>query len=247
MLEHHADFIVTRWKKKSKAKRTEFLSTISPEESSSNPLEYEYSVDSVKLYCEKWAHVHLINARSIDAFGDLDPKQIFKGTEIGNNPTALALLPLVTSVLEHVGLELQTVKYRTTWLLPYLDIESLAEEPLLLLSLLHHRTAYTPVCYLRTVIQPFTNVSQEEWMMFDNTQLRLSEHWEVLINEFNEHCVTMRGPKYGSELVEWDKDLCHHWDIVGYQKAQYILSAQQQMMHFLRVTVEGLPGEVARA
>jgi hypothetical protein len=61
------------------------------------------------------------------------------------DPLATLMVPHMLSFLEKMNLEDQTVKYRTTWLLPYLDIRSLAEEPLLLLSLLHYRTANTPV------------------------------------------------------------------------------------------------------
>lgn len=39
----------------------------------------------------------------------------------------------------------QKDSYQTSWLLPYLDRESLIEEPLLFLSLLHARTEYLPV------------------------------------------------------------------------------------------------------
>ena len=81
-------------------------------------------------------------------------------------------------------------------------------------------------------------------MMFDNSQLKLAENFGVLIPEFNRHCVTMHGANYGAELLEWDKEKTHRWQIVGYQKAQYILSAQLHMMRFLRRTVEALLGEM---
>lgn len=47
--------------------------------------------------------------------------------------------------LNHLTLEDQKDRYQTTWLLPYLDVESLVEEPLLFVSLLHARTAFAPV------------------------------------------------------------------------------------------------------
>ena len=77
-------------------------------------------------------------------------------------------------------------------------------------------------------------------MLFDNLQLKLAETWEVLIPEFSRNCVTMRGPNYGAKLVKWDKDRCHLWDIVGYQKAQHILCVQQSVMDFLRRALQGL-------
>ena len=63
-------------------------------------------------------------------------------------------------------------------------------------------------------------------MMFDNSQLKLAENFEVVIGEFNAQCVNMTGSKYGSELAKYDKDQCHRWQIVGYQKAIHILTAQ---------------------
>ena len=76
--------------------------------------------------------------------------------------------------------------------------------------------------------------------MFDNFQLKLAEHWEIIIPEFNAHYVPMTGADYGKKLVSWDKEQCHHWNIVGYQKALYILTAQSHMMRFLRTVVDNL-------
>lgn len=59
-----------------------------------------------------------------------------------------ALAPHLMAMLEHMALEDQKDRYQTTWLLPYLDVESLIDEPLLFLSLLHARTTYAPVSSL---------------------------------------------------------------------------------------------------
>lgn len=77
-------------------------------------------------------------------------------------------------------------------------------------------------------------------MMFDNSQLKAAEGFEVLISEFNPHCVTMTGVNYGMKLVKWNEEKSHHWQNVGYQKAIHILTAQNHMMHFLRSVVEVL-------
>lgn len=77
-------------------------------------------------------------------------------------------------------------------------------------------------------------------MMFDNSQLKLCEHWEILIAEFNPHYVTMTGPDYGKKLVDWDEEGCHHWHFVGYLKSMYILTAQRHMMRFLRAVLDNL-------
>ena len=75
-------------------------------------------------------------------------------------------------------------------------------------------------------------------MMFDNLNLKISEHFVVLVNEFNPNSVVMAGSGYGRKLTKPDKSKNHRWEIVGYLKAQYILTAQQKMMDFLRRTVE---------
>ncbi|KAK5175486.1 uncharacterized protein LTR77_000625 [Saxophila tyrrhenica] len=79
--------------------------------------------------------------------------------------------------------------------------------------------------------------------MFDNYQLKLAEYWEILIPEFNRHCVTMAGPHYGMKLVKWDPEKSHRWEIVGYQKAHHVLFAQREMMRFLRLMVKALLDE----
>ncbi len=258
-LDYHADFIVTRWKKKSKAKRTDFLTRKVPQgtKDSSKPLQARG--DGISMYEKKWAAIHFINDHSLDPTKVLD-KSVFK-----HDPIQLALAPYVDGYINRLALEDQEQRYQTTWLLPYLDVETLADDPLLLLSLLHYRTAYAPVssptfrnlmryCTHRSTARSALKIAetgikqrlhhadnwQEEWMMFDIYQLKLTEHWQILIPEFNRHCVTMVGPKYGMELVKWDKHRCHHWWICGFRKAHHILSAQREMMRFLRMTVQTL-------
>jgi hypothetical protein len=156
------------------------------------------------------------------------------------------LYPHLMHALNRMCLEDEAERYQTTWRLPYLDIESLAENPLLFLALLYYRTTHEPVSLPSLLLYPvlILILQQEEWMMFDNSQLKLAENFEIMIGEFNPHCVNMTGSKYGAELVKWDKERCHRWEIVGYQKAQWILSAQHHMMQFLRRTVQVLLDEM---
>ena len=148
VLKRHADLLVTRWKKKSKAKRTEFLSRLAPEEKARGILDHDPS--AVQLYNKKWAAVYMIDDHSRTDSHNPDPEKFFGGSEYANNKVAHALLPHMQNCIEHVLLEAVKERTRTSWLLPYLDIESLAEDPLLLLSLLHYRTAYDPVRFFTT-------------------------------------------------------------------------------------------------
>jgi hypothetical protein len=72
-------------------------------------------------------------------------------------------------------------KYSDTWFTPHLDEETLAEDSLRSLSLLHARTAFEP----------------EDWIMFDRWHLIIAEEHIVLIPEFNANCVVMQGLEYG--------------------------------------------------
>lgn len=64
MLGTHADAILTRWRKKSKDKRTQLLSGLAPERKHNKPLPPDGYGTS--LYDYRWAAIHLINFRSTD-------------------------------------------------------------------------------------------------------------------------------------------------------------------------------------
>jgi hypothetical protein len=136
-----------------------------------------------------------------------------------------------------ITLELHTVKslsdanlrdqtlasHRDSWFLPYLDVETLSEDPTLLLSLLHHRSSNEP----------------EKWLTFDNANIVLVEHFAIMSNTFNRNCVVMRGPDYG-KLVPWNAEQAHRWEIVGFTKAHVLLTAQRTMFNLLSKCVKGL-------
>jgi hypothetical protein len=107
--------------------------------------------------------------------------------------------------------------------LPYLDIETLSEDPTLLLSMLHHRSSNEP----------------EEWLAFDNANVVLVEHFTIMSNTFNRNCVVMQGPDYG-KLVPWNAEQAHRWEIVGFTKAHVLLTAQRTMLNLLSICVKGL-------
>ena len=141
-IRDHADFILTRWKKKSVVKRTQLLSTLYPD--AAVPFGPSDNLIRVGLHDKKWAPVHLIDLRSGKKHSLADSRKMYPGTDSESLKMAL-VNNLVMNVMEDYVLEEQKVTSQTTWLLPYLDVESLAEDPLLFLSLLYHRTAHTPV------------------------------------------------------------------------------------------------------
>ena len=138
-LKNHADSIVSRWKKKSKDKRTQFLDGLF------SPMLFPGPGVPPGLMPNKYGAVDLIHRRSRPALDSLNPlglisRQIQSTLDV-NDP----IVSLAIHAMNNLMLDEETGVLRTTWLLPYLDIETLAEDPLRLLSLLHFRTAYLPV------------------------------------------------------------------------------------------------------
>lgn len=114
-------------------------------------------------------------------------------------------------------------QYRNVCLLPYLNIQSLKDDPARLLNIVYNRVRFSP----------------EQWTPFDN--YLLSKQWKIgsLITSYNRNCVIMYGPRYG-DLVSWKSDLAHAWDIVGFPRAILVLEAQLKLSQFLRDIVEKL-------
>ncbi|THY63311.1 hypothetical protein D6C99_00610 [Aureobasidium pullulans] len=210
-LDKHADFLVSRWKKKSREKRLNFL------------------MEKTSLFDKKWAAVHLL-----DRVGVLDreypgerviPKVRTVRTAKGGYTIAMELH--TPQSLADENLREETVaSYQDSWFLPYLDAQTLSEDPTLFLSLLHHRTANEP----------------EQWLMFDNANIVLAEHFAIVPNTFNPNCVVAQGPEYG-KLVKWNADQAHRWEIIGFTKAHHLLTAQKSMMTLLSNCVKGLLAE----
>jgi hypothetical protein len=69
-------------------------------------------------------------------------------------------------------------------------------EPAVFFGLLHNRTLYPP----------------EDWVSFDNKELTLGWASGYFDLEFCEHCVVMRGLRYG-ELAPWEPNAAHWSDI----------------------------------
>lgn len=146
-LTRHADLFVTRWKKKSKAKRAEFLSRFTSQDT-----EDAHKPSLNGLYPNKWAAIHMINARVRPYMTRPDIRMLLRTAgENGLSESDEEFIgePQVEEFMQKIArgmlLEIHKEVHHTTWLLPYLDVESLAEEPLLFLSLLYNRTVYDPV------------------------------------------------------------------------------------------------------
>ena len=74
-----------------------------------------------------------------------------------------------------------TWQFRETLLLPYLTVENISIDGTRLLRLLHYRGFHTP----------------EQWVAFDNRQLREGWRTGMLDEKFNDGCITIHGEAYG--------------------------------------------------
>lgn len=110
-------------------------------------------------------------------------------------------------------------------LAPYINVETLVEDPSRLLGLLKGRLQYTP----------------QDWLPFDSLQLQL--HWDVgsipLVFCVGNHCVSMSGSTFGS-VVDFEVDQVHNWEMIGFPRAKAILDSQAFILGFLR----GMVGKI---
>lgn len=108
-------------------------------------------------------------------------------------------------------------------LLPYINLEVLSKDPFKFFALLHARSEFDP----------------EEWVTFDKIQMNMGWYKGGLQVDYSNCAVVLHGARYG-EVVPWNADKAHRWDICAFPKARLILEAQSTIMSFLRKTVENL-------
>ncbi|KAL5321494.1 hypothetical protein ACEPPN_009453 [Leptodophora sp. 'Broadleaf-Isolate-01'] len=113
--------------------------------------------------------------------------------------------------------------HRKTLLLPYINVESLAVEPIKLLHLLHNRTKYSPSL----------------WATYDNSLLDKQWFLGAFTTTYNSGCLSFSGEDYGRWTV-WDTQAAHGGSVVGFPRGILILESQQSLMQFLRGVVEKL-------
>lgn len=107
-------------------------------------------------------------------------------------------------------------KYRKSLLVPYLDLDSLSQNPGELLAVLCRRTESPPSL----------------WALFDNSQITFHFRERLIGTSYNPHCVVMHGRRYG-QLVSWDEKTAHRMDIIGFPKALLVFEAQMVISNFL--------------
>ncbi|KAF7890046.1 uncharacterized protein EAF02_002461 [Botrytis sinoallii] len=114
-------------------------------------------------------------------------------------------------------------EFRETLLVPWLNLETLRDDPYKLLALLHARTKYSP----------------EQWVAFGNHSMRASWETGALRTEYADCCVVFYGSNYG-DITPWNTTKVHQMDIIGFPRGRLILEAQSIILKTLRGTVEDL-------
>ncbi|KAK5694377.1 hypothetical protein LTR17_024858 [Elasticomyces elasticus] len=184
-LEAHGDALLKRWVRKSVEKRAVIVRKAIPE-----------------AYGRDFARVRM----------EFEEQRVISGAI----PKSAASMTLDDTSKVHNALvdNAHPDQFHNVNIVPYLDVQTLSEDPSNLLSILHHRSRLTPA----------------EWALFD------FEHTGIAFNRimvYNPHCVIMYGKHYG-KLIAWNKDSAHRLDICGYPRAMLVLKAQSILAKSLR-------------
>jgi hypothetical protein len=194
-LNMDADLLLKRWQRKSIEKRAAVVRTAMPE------IHARRFHNAWLLYEQKRAmeeHWSTLNKKKLEARScDQSMSDAMQAMQIHND------------------------SHRKQHLLPFIDVETLSQDPMSLLALLHYRS----------------DPDIADWVMHDFQQLRVGFNWTMGPPAFNPHCVIMYGTHFG-RLIPWNKQSAHRHGIIGYPRAVLILEAQAALFAFLRKTVE---------
>ncbi|THY90378.1 hypothetical protein D6C95_06595 [Aureobasidium pullulans] len=196
-LEMYGDLLLTRWQRKSVEKRASIVRTTMPE-----------------IHARRFSNAWLLydNKRAFEAqYSTIDQKK-FKSRGFEQ-----CLADQMQAVQIHHD------SHRKQHLLPFIDVDTLSQDPTSLLALLHYRC----------------NSDIADWVMHDSEQLIVGFNYTMGPPAFNPHCVIMYGTHLG-RLIPWNQQSAHRHDIIGYPRAVLILEAQATLFAFLRKTVEAL-------
>lgn len=111
-------------------------------------------------------------------------------------------------------------QHRNLYLLPWLNVEALTKDTASLISLMDGRTARDPCAFAA----------------FDYQQIDYGFRQDMLALEYNPHCVTFYGDRFGS-MVHWNASAFHRGDMVSFPRALLALDAQHTLSKFLFDTI----------
>ncbi|KJX97000.1 hypothetical protein TI39_contig592g00007 [Zymoseptoria brevis] len=117
--------------------------------------------------------------------------------------------------------------FETSFSIPWLNAEAMADDPSNFLSLLHHRT----------------ESSNSDWNRFDSTFVEHGFTSGTLRAGYNPLCVVMEGSDSEiGKLVPWEKAAAHRSTIVGFPLAKATLDARALLAGFIISVVRALLG-----
>lgn len=116
------------------------------------------------------------------------------------------------------GADLAT--YRTTFLLPYLTLQSLVEDASRMIGMLFHRAT----------------AELGDWVLFDESELQDSWNHGILTEKSAHGCIKLHGADLGT-LKAFDADSVHRRIFHGAPRALLILDAQRILFEFMRQLV----------
>ncbi|KAK3716365.1 hypothetical protein LTR37_006515 [Vermiconidia calcicola] len=109
------------------------------------------------------------------------------------------------------------------YLLPNLDEASLSKSATRFLALMRYRAYARPA----------------DWFLFDAEQSGVEFHHSGRTRLYNPHCVVLRGKNFG-QLIQWEVQAAHRWDIVGFPRAHFVLGVQFNISQLIRRTLDQL-------
>lgn len=121
------------------------------------------------------------------------------------------------------------LKYRQTFLLPYITLESLVEDAGRMIGLLFYRGTLAP----------------EKWVAFDDNKLQEGWKYGVLTEKSALGCIKLHDSEFGS-LKTFDADDVHRRVYHGTPRALLILDAQTRLLNFLRQLVTTILDDKAK-
>ncbi|KAK5732357.1 hypothetical protein LTS12_027132 [Elasticomyces elasticus] len=116
-----------------------------------------------------------------------------------------------------------SAQVQTAYLLPFLDLTTLSEQPENLLMLIHVRTQH----------------SVADWILRDKKAHDVAFEQGMLCAEYNPSCVVMRAEGFG-QLVQWQEEDSHAGHHVGFPRALLAFRAQSILASFLRTMTDTL-------
>ncbi|KAK5735391.1 hypothetical protein LTR17_008243 [Elasticomyces elasticus] len=156
----------------------------------------------------------------LQAMPDMAKKPWFQAI---NDARLLSLLQYDRGSLLRERPAFMSAQIQTAYLLPFLDLTTLSEQPEKLLMLIHVRTQH----------------SVADWILRDKKAHDVAFEQGMLCAEYNPSCVVMRAEGFG-QLVQWQKEDSHAGHHIGFPRALLAFRAQSRLASFLRTMTDTL-------